>query len=131
MKKFRLSPLRDFKAKAFSALSIRFINMLEGWPVSVAHEEIPGNAGDLPFVVHEKTSEFIYVISGGGKAGVGDRSFKVAAGDCLLVPPGVEHRFITGKRPLVALSVFSPPMTFDNLDALARPASGKRRKRTR
>lgn len=129
MKKFRFSSLRDFEAKAFSSLSIRFIKMLEGWPVSIAHENIPENEKNLPFVVHEKTSEFIYVISGGGKAGVGNKYFNVAAGDCLLIQPGVKHRFVTGKKTIIALSVFSPPMTFDDLDAISYPVSQKRRKR--
>lgn len=128
MSKFLFSRFCDLEVKTFSSLSIRFISMLKGWPVSIAHEEIPENAKGLPFVVHEKTSEFIYVISGGGKAEVGGKCFKAAAGDCLLIPPGVRHRFITGNKPLIALSVFSPPMTFDNLDAIACPIPGKRRR---
>lgn len=132
MKKFRFCSIRDLEAKDFSSLSIRFLNMLEGWPVSIAHENIPENEKNLPFVVHARTSEFIYVISGGGKAGVGDKCFTVAAGDCLLIQPGVKHRFVTGKRPMAALSVFSPPMGFDNLDArCCRPSKKKRERRAK
>ncbi len=127
MKKFRLSSLSDFEAKTFSSLSIRFLTMLRGWPVSIAHENIPGNGKNLPFVVHRKTREFIYIINGEGKAGIGNKCFNVAVGDCLLIQPGVKHRFVTGKKPLVALSVFSPPMTFDNLDAISCPVAKKRR----
>lgn len=127
MKKFRVSPVSDFKARKFSSLSIRFLNMLEGWPVSIAHENIPRNGKDLPFVIHERTNEFIYILSGGGEAWAGNKSFEVAAGDCLLIPAGVRHRFVTGKKPIAALSVFSPPMTFDDLDAITCQAPRKRR----
>ena len=128
MKGFRYSRLGGFKAKAFSSLSVRFIDFLKGWPVSVAHETIPKNKKILPFVVHERTSEFVYVLGGGGRAEVGARSFPVRAGDCLLVPPGIRHRFITGRSSLRALSVFSRPMTFANLDAVACPARKRERK---
>jgi mannose-6-phosphate isomerase-like protein (cupin superfamily) len=129
MKNFKCSRVYDFEAKAFSSLSIRFIDFLQGWPVSVAHETIPRNEKALPFVVHERTGEFVYVLGGGGRAEVGGRSFPVRAGDCLLVPPGVRHRFITGRSSLRALSVFSRPMTFANLDAVACPAPERKRKK--
>lgn len=128
MKGLKYSRLSGFEAKAFSSLSIRFIDFLRGWPVSVAHETIPRNEKELPFVVHKRTGEFVYVLGGGGRAEVGGRSFPVRAGDCLLIQPGVRHRFITGRSSLRALSVFSRQMNFSNLDAVACPAPVRKRK---
>lgn len=128
MKGSRFSSLRGFKEKRFSGLRIRFLDLVRDWPVSIAHEIIPANGRNLAFVRHERTAEFVHILGGGGKAEVGERSFPVRVGDSLMIPPGVKHRFVTEKKPLVALSVFSPPMTFENLDALACPAPGTRRK---
>ncbi len=122
MKKHRLSPLRCFEVKEFSGLTIRFLDMLEGWPVSIAHETIPPNEEGLPFIVHERTKEFVYVLSGRARVCLGDDRSAVAPGDCLAIEPGVKHRFVTDKEALVALSVFSPPMTFGNLDAISSAA---------
>ncbi|MBI4351627.1 MAG: cupin domain-containing protein [Elusimicrobia bacterium] len=127
MKRSRLAPLASFEKRTFSGLSIRFLNLLEGWPVSVAHETIPAKEAGLPFIVHERTREFVYVLGGAGRVCLGNRSSGVAAGDCLAIEPGVAHRFVTGGEALTALSVFSPPMTFDNLDATACRVRKKKR----
>lgn len=109
--------ISDLESRPFDKLSIKFLKMFKGWPVSIVHENIPKNA-DVPFVLHRKTEEFVYIIEGKAKAFLGNRNFDVRSGDYLLIPPGVKHRFVTGQKPLVALSVFCPPMPYNKLDAI-------------
>lgn len=129
MKNCTVNSLSRLESRAFidSRLTVRFLELFKGWPVSIAHEIIHKNGRGISWGMHKKTQEFVYVIKGNARAYLGNRRVTVGAGDYLLIPPGVRHRFVTGERPLIALSVFSPPMTFDNLDAVACAASGKRR----
>lgn len=126
MRKYLVDSISGLKPLPFSRLAIRHLRIPANWPVSIVHENIPKN-GNVPYVVHRKTAEFVYILSGNAKAFLGSGRFNVRGGDYLLIPPGVRHRFVTGNTPMTALSVFSPPMTFDNPDATACPAPGKRR----
>jgi mannose-6-phosphate isomerase-like protein (cupin superfamily) len=74
--------------------------------------------------VHKKAAEFVYIIKGKAKAYLRDKIIAVSSGDYLVIPPGVRHRFVTGKKPLVALSVFCPSMNSDNQDAVMCESSG-------
>lgn len=102
----------------FATVSIRFFDLPGDWPVSIAHEVIPANGGDIPFVMHERTAEFVYILAGEATACVGGKTFAVSAGDHLIIPAGAKHRFVTGAVPLTAISVFQPSMTFENIDAV-------------
>lgn len=124
MKKCLVDSISDLKPMPFSRLAIRHLRIPANWPFSIVHENIPKN-GNVPYVVHRKTAEFVYILSGNAKAFLGSKRFNVRGGDYLLIPSGVRHRFVTGNTPMTALSVFTPPMTLDNLDAVVCPASGK------
>lgn len=127
MKKCLVDSISDLKPMPFSRLAIRHLRIPASWPFSIVHENIPEN-GNVPYVVHRKTAEFVYILSGNAKAFLGSKRFSVRGGDYLLIPSGVRHRFVTGKTPMTALSVFTPPMTFDDPDVVACPAPGKRRR---
>jgi len=127
MKKCRVDSIANLESRPFDKLGIKFLRMLEGWPVSIIHENIP-KYGDVPYVVHMKTSELVYLLSGEAKAYLGNDRINVRAGDYLLIPPGVKHRFVTGKKPLIALSVFCPPMNWEKLDAVMCKGAGNKKR---
>ena len=129
MKNCVAASVSDLEAGIFCGLSVRFFKTLKGWPVSIARADFPENTS-FPYGMHKKTAEFVYVIKGEAKAYLGDKSFNVGGGGYLWIPAGVRHRFVTGREPMAALSVFCPPMTFDNLDA-APCGNGKAGTKTR
>ncbi|OGR80170.1 MAG: hypothetical protein A2X32_05885 [Elusimicrobia bacterium GWC2_64_44] len=130
MKRCRAGSIRQLRPRAFfnSRLHIKFLDLPGSFPVAVAHEIIHENGAAIPWGVHKRTAEFIYVLSGRARACLGNVTRVIRPGDYLVIPPGVKHRIVTGKEPLVALSVFSPPMGFGNLDAAACPPPRKVRK---
>lgn len=117
MKPARITSISELSARTFATVSIKLFKALEDWPVSIAHEMIPKNGEQLPFIVHKKTAEFVYILTGKGKACLGKKTFAVKPGDYVVIPAGIKHRFVTAGEPLTAISVFNPPMTFENLDA--------------
>ena len=60
---------------------------------------------------HENEEEIIYVISGRGETKVGDKVLPLEPGVAVFTEPGIEHGVKTsGDKPLVLISVFSPPV---------------------
>ena len=60
---------------------------------------------------HPRAEQWLYVISGAGRARVGRRSVKLKEGSLLLVEQNEEHQVEnTGrKKPLVTLNLYVPP----------------------
>ena len=71
----------------------------------------PGEAtGPEPENEHPNAEQWLFVVSGTGKARVGRRSASLAANSLLLVEKGEAHRIEnTGRRPLVTLNFYAPP----------------------
>jgi len=66
---------------------------------------------------HEKEEEIIYVISGRGESLVGDEVVPLEPGVAVYTEPGLPHGVRTiGDKPLVLVSVFSPPLTPGSYD---------------
>lgn len=56
---------------------------------------------------HRNADTYVFIISGAGRAGVGDTVADVRAGSCIHVPTGQAHWLVaTGKAPLVAVGIF-------------------------
>jgi quercetin dioxygenase-like cupin family protein len=118
MKSRYANDVRNLELRTFCGLSIGVLKNFKKSPVSIAYESFPGHGRGIPYMTHKRTAEFVYVVRGNARAFLGHESFTVRAGNYLLIPPGVRHRFVTGKQAMVAISIFDPPMTFDNLDAV-------------
>ena len=60
---------------------------------------------------HPRAEQWLYVVSGGGRARVGKRSVQLKEGSLLLVEQNEEHQVEnTGrKKPLVTLNFYVPP----------------------
>lgn len=54
-----------------------------------------------------KEDELYFIISGSGRASVGDETFAVSEGDVVYVEQGIEHDFYDIDDELVALIVFA------------------------
>jgi len=128
MKNCLVDSISNLKSKPFSGFSVKYLKIPKRWPVSISHENIYKNGKAVPFFAHKKTAEFVYVIRGKAKAYLGNKIIDVSGGDYLLIPPGIKHRFVTGRKPLVALSVFCPSMTLDNLDAVMCKSGGNKKR---
>jgi mannose-6-phosphate isomerase-like protein (cupin superfamily) len=71
-------------------------------PFEFAVLRIPPGAANFPFHSHAAEWEFYYIASGSGVMRAGKKRAKVAAGDCLMCPPGEPHQLInTGRKDLV------------------------------
>jgi mannose-6-phosphate isomerase-like protein (cupin superfamily) len=72
---------------------------------------------------HPRCEQWLYVISGAGKATVGKRSLAIRANSLLVIEQGEAHKITnTGHKPLVTFNVYVPPAytAQGDLKALAR-----------
>jgi mannose-6-phosphate isomerase-like protein (cupin superfamily) len=59
---------------------------------------------------HPNAEQWLFVISGTGRATVGRRTVTLAASSLLLIEAGEPHKIAnTGRSPLVTLNFYSPP----------------------
>jgi len=59
---------------------------------------------------HTEAEEIYYLTSGSGRLRVGESESEVAAGDCIVIPPGAPHKlWNTAAEQLVLLCCCSPP----------------------
>jgi mannose-6-phosphate isomerase-like protein (cupin superfamily) len=70
----------------------------------------PGDAEGGPGNRHRGSDQWLYVLSGTGKARLGRRSETLRAGTLLLIERGTTHEIRnTGKTPLRTLNLYVPP----------------------
>ena len=56
---------------------------------------------------HLRSEEIYHVLEGNGIVVVGEKSFKVKAGDTISIPPGTPHQIQNTYSPIVHQSVYS------------------------
>ena len=68
---------------------------------------------------HHLSEEIYYVLEGEGIMTLGEEEFRLAPGDCVLIPPGTPHRLKNpGKRPLRILCACAPPYAHEDTTIL-------------
>jgi mannose-6-phosphate isomerase-like protein (cupin superfamily) len=78
--------------------------------------EIFETGGKTPPNVHQHAHEMFYVLSGRGRAHCDGKTYDVAKGDTLVLPPGMEHVVEnTGPGKLYCLTVMVPNEGFAEL----------------
>ena len=59
---------------------------------------------------HEKSDQVILVVEGELSAEIGGNRYRMKAGDVVIIPPRVKHKFTnSGEEPAVTFNVYSPP----------------------
>ena len=59
---------------------------------------------------HEKSDQVILVVEGELSAEIGGNRYRMKAGDVIIIPPRVKHKFTnSGEEPAVTFNVYSPP----------------------
>jgi mannose-6-phosphate isomerase-like protein (cupin superfamily) len=71
----------------------------------------PGeSSAERPENEHPAAEQWLYVVSGTGRARSGGRGVRLAAGSLLLIEKRERHQITnTGRSPLVTLNVYTPP----------------------
>ena len=69
-----------------------------------------GSTGEHVENEHPNAEQWLFVVSGTGRATVGRRSVKLASNSLLLIEKGEPHRIVnTGRSPLVTVNFYVPP----------------------
>jgi mannose-6-phosphate isomerase-like protein (cupin superfamily) len=81
---------------------------------SLAEATVPaGGATDAHF--HRTSEEIYFFTSGSGRMRLGEQQAEVAAGDCVVIPPGVEHKlWASDASELVLLCCCAPAYSNDD-----------------
>ena len=74
---------------------------------------------------HRVAEELYFFTAGRGRMTLGDVARDVAAGDCVVIPPGEVHALVnTGDEPLVLLCCCAPAYSHEDTVLLDDQASG-------
>jgi mannose-6-phosphate isomerase-like protein (cupin superfamily) len=100
MKHLVIKPDHDFKVVAGTLRSQAAI-------MTLAPGEATGGADNR----HERSDQWLYVISGQGRAIVEGQNIELANGSLLLIEAGERHEIIntSGEQPLETLNIYTPP----------------------
>ncbi|MEA2475121.1 MAG: hypothetical protein QOE06_3036 [Thermoleophilaceae bacterium] len=64
---------------------------------------------------HRATEEIYFFTSGAGRMRLGEEEREVASGDCVVIPPGTEHKLWNpGPEPLVLLCACAPAYSHED-----------------
>jgi mannose-6-phosphate isomerase-like protein (cupin superfamily) len=81
---------------------------------SLAEATVPP-IGETDEHYHRKTEEIYYFVSGAGRMRLAEDEFDVAAGECVVIPPGTVHKLWNpGPDPLVLLCCCAPAYHHDD-----------------
>ncbi len=70
----------------------------------------PGESSGPKMNEHPASEQVLFVMSGEVEAEIGERKFRMSAGDSTIVPKRVAHRFTNaGKEPAITFNVYTPP----------------------
>jgi len=89
---------------------------------SLAEATVPaGSATEAHF--HREAEELYFFTAGRGRMRLADDEFDVAAGDCVVIPPGTEHALVAGPgEPLVLLCCCAPAYRHEDTVVTGAPA---------
>jgi mannose-6-phosphate isomerase-like protein (cupin superfamily) len=89
---------------------------------SLAEATVPAR-GETAAHLHRVTEELYFFTAGHGRMRLGDEEFDVAAGDCVVIPPGTEHALVNaGDEPLVLLCCCAPAYAHEDTVITGAPA---------
>lgn len=115
MEKANLTQLRSFITVDGSA-----IRELAGPAWTAARHQSLAEAtveagGETAEHYHPRAEEIYYFVAGAGRMRLGAEEAEVAAGDCVVIPPGTAHKlWNAGPEPLVLLCCCAPAYSHDD-----------------
>jgi mannose-6-phosphate isomerase-like protein (cupin superfamily) len=80
---------------------------------SLAEATVPAG-GETAEHYHRETEEIYFFTAGAGRMRLGDEEREVAAGDTVVIPPGVRHKLWAGGEELKLLCCCSPAYSHDD-----------------
>jgi mannose-6-phosphate isomerase-like protein (cupin superfamily) len=81
---------------------------------SLAEATVPVGA-ETQAHFHRESEELYFFTAGVGRIRVGDEEREIRAGDCVVLPPGTEHKlWNTGNEPLQLLCCCAPAYSHDD-----------------
>ena len=81
---------------------------------SLAEATVPAGGATLAHL-HRESEEIYLVASGSGRMLLGDETRPIAAGDCVVIPPGTVHRlWADPDAPLVVVCSCVPPYAHED-----------------
>ncbi len=104
-----------------------FTPLVESGSVQAASMVLrPGeSSSDEPENEHPRSEQWVFVVSGTGKARVGGRSMRIREGSLLLIEKRERHRITaTGRASLVTLNFYAPPAY--GADGQVKPSARRR-----
>jgi mannose-6-phosphate isomerase-like protein (cupin superfamily) len=89
---------------------------------SLAQATVPSGSSTAAHY-HRATEELYLFTAGSGRMRLGDEERPVRAGDCVVIPPGVEHKLWSGdSEPLVLMCCCAPAYS-DEDTVITEPAA--------
>ena len=75
-----------------------------------------GPGGETAEHYHPRAEEIYYFVAGRGRMRLADEEAEVAAGDCVVIPPGTPHKLFNHEdaESLVLLCCCAPPYSHDD-----------------
>ena len=89
---------------------------------SLAEASVPPG-GQTVEHLHRTTEELYFFTSGSGRMRLGGDEAEVAAGDCVVIPPGTRHKLwnLSQSEPLVLLCCCAPAYSDEDTELLEEP----------
>jgi mannose-6-phosphate isomerase-like protein (cupin superfamily) len=88
---------------------------------SLAEARVPAGAATIEHF-HRESEEIYYFVSGAGRMRLGDEEVSVAAGDCVVIPPGVRHKLWAAADAELVLLCCCAPAYSDADTEMTEPA---------
>ncbi len=76
---------------------------------SLAEATVPG--GETAEHFHPESEELYYFVAGAGRMRLGSEEADVAAGDCVVIPPGTVHKLWNPATPISSCCAAAPRRT--------------------
>lgn len=117
LKRWTVNKLRECPGWQWRGLETKILNHLVkgGKEQTVTLVSLPPKKS-LPYIQHKKTHEWSLVVQGSLEAVLDGKKVKLKKFDFLYLPPNVWHSFTAGSKGVTALSVYSPPLKWNNVD---------------
>jgi mannose-6-phosphate isomerase-like protein (cupin superfamily) len=99
--------------KKISIKPENFFKVITGTGCSQLAEMVlaPGQSTGGPHNKHSRSDQWLYVVSGGGKAVVEGETVKFKTGDLMLIEKGETHEVVNASdKPLRTFSIYTPPV---------------------